>query len=403
MSERMKTVLCGIGGYGRFYLENFFGKPQSPLDFVGFVDPMAERAPSYAAIQAAGTPVQASLEAFYADARADLAIVSSPIQFHAAQTVCALDQGSHVLCEKPLCASLEEIRQMLAAKQRTGLSVALGYQASYAESTRRLKSDILAGVWGRPVELKCVVRWPRGLDYYARNSWAGRIKDGQGRMILDSPVNNAAAHSLHHMLYLLGDSERTSAVPLQVEAQLYRANPIENYDTAFLLAELAGGARMLFIATHAVEEDYGPEFEFVFEKGTVKYRMRGQDVVGTFKAGGARNYGSADPQDRAKVTDTVAAIQEGRESRCGIEAALSQTLCMLAAQESGAPVTAFPENRIRRVRKDGGTVCVVEGLAEIAMRAYDSFSLPDPGWASWVRPARKVPVPCLGPESRHTV
>jgi hypothetical protein len=42
------------------------------------------------------------------------------------------------------------------------------------------------------------------------------------------------------MLYLLGDSPTTSGVPARVEAQLYRAHDIENYDTAILRCEMAG-------------------------------------------------------------------------------------------------------------------------------------------------------------------
>lgn len=391
MTRKIDTVLCGIGGYGGYYLGKFLGREDSPISFVGFVDPYPQGSPHLAQIKILGLPVYASLDEFYAGHRAELAILASPIQYHCAQTVCALEHGSHVLCEKPLCASIEDASRMLEAKRRTGLSVAIGYQGSYTDSTKKLKTDILAGEWGKPVELKCVVRWPRGLDYYQRNRWAGRIKDEQGRMILDSPLNNATAHFLHHMLYLLGDSEATSAVPAQLEAQLYRANDIENYDTAFMLAWFTSGARMLFVTTHAVEASHGPEFEFTFEKGSIRC-PDGRDVIGTFKDGRQKNYGRINLQDSAKLTDTVAAILEGRESRCGIEAAASQTLCMVAVQESGSPITTFPSEVVRAVEQKGVPVRVVDSLAELAMRAYAECALPGPDWASWVRPGRRVEV-----------
>jgi hypothetical protein len=53
-----------------------------------------------------------------------------------------------------------------------------------------------------------------------------------GLGIFDSPANNATAHFLHNMFYLLGATRETSAAPAVVQAELYRANAIENFDTA---------------------------------------------------------------------------------------------------------------------------------------------------------------------------
>lgn len=234
MGRPLRTVLCGVGGYGEFYVDSFFDRPDSPLRFVGFVDPAARRAPSWPRIEASGVPVYDSLDAFFQADHADLAIVSSPIQFHAPQTIEALAHGCHVLCEKPLCATVQEAQQMLDAQRAAGRIVAIGYQDSYAGPTTRLKADIAAGVWGRPVLFKCFVQWPRSLEYYGRNRWAGRIRDDQGHWVLDSPVNNATAHYLHHMLYLLGPTPTRGAEPAAVAARLARGHAIENYDTAII-------------------------------------------------------------------------------------------------------------------------------------------------------------------------
>ncbi len=184
MDPGISTVLCGIGGFGERYLENFLGRPESPVAFTGFVDPAPERSAFLGRIRAAGLPVYPSLEEFYAKAGAELAILVSPIQFHCPQTLLALERGSHVLCEKPLCASVPEARSMLEARRRTGRVVAVGYQGSFLESTQRLKADILAGVWGRPLVFKCLALWPRGREYYRRNGWAGRQRDSRGRLVL---------------------------------------------------------------------------------------------------------------------------------------------------------------------------------------------------------------------------
>ena len=47
--------------------------------------------------------------------------------------------------------------------------------------------------------------WPRDERYYSRNGWAGVKRTNDGTWILDSPTNNACAHFLHNMFYVLGD------------------------------------------------------------------------------------------------------------------------------------------------------------------------------------------------------
>ena len=57
-----------------------------------------------------------------------------------------------------------------------------------------------------------------------------------GRWVMDSPAANALSHFLQLPLYLLGPSMNQAATPVKVEAELYRANSIENYDTCSIRA-----------------------------------------------------------------------------------------------------------------------------------------------------------------------
>ena len=159
--------------------------------------------------------------------------------------------GSHVLCEKPLCVTPDQAREMMRARDAAGRQVSIGYQWSFSPVIQRLKRDILAGVLGEPRRLSTMVLWPRDETYYRRNRWAGRLYTGQGHPVFDSPVNNACAHYLHNMLYVLGDRVDASAAPARVTAELYRANGIETYDTAALRCWTSGGVEIVFVVSHA--------------------------------------------------------------------------------------------------------------------------------------------------------
>lgn len=391
-SKQMNTVLCGIGGYGEAYLSEFFGQKDSPLQFTGFVDPMPEKAVFYDRIRTSGLPVFSSIEECYASLSPELMILSTPIQLHADQTICALEHGSHVLCEKPLCGSVADAGRMLEAQRRCGRVVAIGYQDSYVAATQKLKADILSGLYGKPVLLKCLVMWPRSLTYFNRSRWAGRICDEQGRPVMDSPLNNATAHHIHHMLYLLGDEPGRSAVPAEVQAVLCRANAIENYDTAFLRCTTRSGAKIFFVTGHAMDEQVGPVFELVFERGVVRSSGTDSVVAGRLNDGTEIVYGKLGGGNKAKVLDTVDAIRSGRESLCGIEAAMSHTLCMEAAQASGAPVYQFPADMLQRVEKEKQTWVQVPGLSAVMKQAYAEARLPDARMAPWAVCGRTIAV-----------
>src|SRR6185295_13377270 len=96
-----------------------------------------------------------------------------------------------------------------------------------------------------------------------------------GRWVLDSPANNALSHYLHLALFLLGPTERESAFPEEVEAELYRANPIESYDTCSLRLTFEGGAHALVGFTHACDTNIDPQVLIRAEYAEIRYSLAG--------------------------------------------------------------------------------------------------------------------------------
>ena len=105
----------------------------------GAVDPNPQNCNNLDKLNEMGIPIFSSMEEFYAVSKADLTVVSSPIHFHCEQTCTALAQGSNVLCEKPVSATIQEARQMIEARDKAGKIVAVGYQWSYSNAIRELK------------------------------------------------------------------------------------------------------------------------------------------------------------------------------------------------------------------------------------------------------------------------
>lgn len=393
--DEVRVALAGIGGYGAGYAEELL-QPSTPHSarFVAGIDPMPQLSPVYDALRQAGIPVFEDLESFYAADMADLVVISAPIHWHAPLTLQALAHGSNVLVEKPLAATLEEARGMGEAAARAGRFVAVGYQWSFTPAVQALKEDIQRGALGRPLRLKTKLLWPRAASYYRRSAWAGRIRLDDGRWVLDSPVNNAGAHYLHNMLYILGECRVESAHPVDVQAELYRANPIENYDTAALSCHTHDGCEILYYATHAVNDEVGPVFRGEFEGGTVEFSPEnGRNFVFHARVGRTRSYGSPDDEGCPwmKLWQSVEAVRGGGEVACGIGAALGQTLIVNSVQAS-CGIEDFPKEMVRRdERGDGDSLTWVEGLGADLERCYEEGILPsEDAGIRWARGGKMV-------------
>ena len=389
--DKVSVVLAGIGGYGKFYVEALLRAADSGrVNFAGAVDPLAAKAPSLAAIEQAGVPVFDSLRDFYEGKSAQLAILSSPIHFHFPQVCEALENGSHVLCEKPLGATIQEARGMIEARDRADRFVAIGYQWSFSRAVLRLKEDVHAGRFGRPVRLKAIALGPRTDKYYGRNDWAGSLKSPDGRWVLDSPANNATAHYLFNMFDVLGAGTEPLAFPAEVEAELYRANPITNYDTAAIRCRTRGGAEILFYTSHAVTEERGPELEYTFEDARVICPGWGKTIRVLFPDGTVEDYGDPLDEPERKIWNCVDAALGLESVACTPEAASAQTLCMNGAQESVAEITDLPRSLIRERGEPGERQTYAEGLADAFGRAFDEGKLPSETGAPWaVRGTRR--------------
>jgi predicted dehydrogenase len=391
MDSELTVALAGLGGYGSFYLSALLDDERAEgLKLVAGVEPSPDRCPRLDELRGRGVKVYDSLAALYAETACDLTILASPIHYHCPQTCLALERGSHVLCEKPLAATVQEADRMIAARDEAGRSVAIGYQWSYSPAVQALKRDIIAGVYGAPRRLKTMCLWPRTHGYYGRNTWAARVRHEDGRWILDSPVNNAVAHYLHNMLYLLGDTTDTSARPVEVRAELYRANDIENYDTGVVLCRTDRDAEVLFVCSHALTDERGPDFLFEFERGTVIFARSGGVLLGRPEGAPERDYGSPDAEPRNKLWNAVRAAQSGEPVLCGIEAARAHTLVVNGAQDSADRIVEFPRYLVRSSGEGGARVTWVTGLAEALTDCYDRFCLPSGLGAEWAVPPRVV-------------
>lgn len=84
-----------------------------------------------------------SYEAMLASDEVDVVYISLPNHLHAEWSIRAMQAGKHVLCEKPLALSVEEVDRMIAASRETGCVLAEAFMYRHHPQTK------IAGEWVR--------------------------------------------------------------------------------------------------------------------------------------------------------------------------------------------------------------------------------------------------------------
>jgi predicted dehydrogenase len=75
---------------------------------------------------------------------AEIVVIASPIHAHAASAMRALEQGRHVLVEKPMCASVSEASLLLRAAERSGAHLFVGHSERFNPVIVALKEIVRA-------------------------------------------------------------------------------------------------------------------------------------------------------------------------------------------------------------------------------------------------------------------
>lgn len=370
--ENVKILAVGIGGFANNYLSKMLPENGNGFEIVGAVEKYPDSCRYLDEIKKNDIPIYESMDEFYAEKKADLAIICTPIFLHTSQTLTALKNGSNVMCEKPLSGVSADAEMIEAEAKKQGKFVITGYQWSYSEAIITLKRDILDGKLGKPVFLKTMILWPRNTDYFKRGSgWAGKLKTSDGIVINDSVAANATAHYLHNMLYVTG-KEYESSEALNVKADLLRVNDIENFDTSVISFDLDCGGKGLFIASHSTKRTINPIFEYRFEKGTVKYNEDDGMLRVFFDDGSVKEYGkpSIDVHTK-KIYDAIDGCRmTDYKPVCSPFTAAAHVRCIEAVQREKilTPKTSLVNNN--------NGYLFVEGLDEMLIHCYEKEDMP---------------------------
>ena len=201
----IRVAIVGLGGISAAHLQAWTTFP-TRCQVVAMVDIVPEKAKGRAQEYNIHCDILDDHRKLLDRKDIDLVDICTPPYAHAPIAVDCLLAGFHVVCEKPMAASLQECDQIIAAAKKSGKLFSPIAQNRFREPVANLKALLDSGLAGEVKHFKVDSFWWRGHCYYDlwwRGTWE---KEGGGCTL------NHAVHHIDMLGWMMGMPQEITSV-----------------------------------------------------------------------------------------------------------------------------------------------------------------------------------------------
>jgi len=197
---------------------------------------------------------------------------------HANVVVDLAQYGKHIVVEKPIALTLDDVDRMITTCDRNGVKLFVVQQNRFNVPVLKLREALEADRFGKLVMGTVRVRWCRTQEYYDQDKWRGTwARDG-------GVISNQAIHHVDLLSWMMGDVESVFAKSSTALVD------IETEDTAAVVLRFRNGALGIIEATTATRPiDLEGSISVLGEKGTVE--------IGGFAVNEMKVWNFSEPQE----------------------------------------------------------------------------------------------------------
>ena len=178
--------------------------------------------------------VYSELDAMLADPDLHVVDITSYPSQHRDQAVAAAHAGKHLILEKPMANTPEEVREIVAAAAASGVKGCICFECRFSNQFQVTKALLDEGLLGR-------LHYGEVDYYHGIGPWYGQYRWNTGRKEGGSALLTAGCHALDALLMLMGQEvEMVSSLSTKSSSPFF--TPYE-YDTSSVtILHFKGGA-----------------------------------------------------------------------------------------------------------------------------------------------------------------
>lgn len=332
MAATLNVAVLGLGRMGRVHGQILAQLPG--VRIVAAADPDPQARAAFEA-QFAVPHVLAEPAAALARPDVDAVVIATPTGSHRDLVIAAAGAKKAILCEKPLALTVADNRAAIAAVERAGVPLQVGFMRHFDAAHQRAKALIDSGQIGRPVTFKSV-----GRDPFCPNV-AFADPALSGGLLIDMGI-----HDFDLARWLMGSEvTRVSGEGTLLVCESLRA--VGDIDNAIVNFRYASGALGNVEVSRNAFYGYDIRTEILGSEGAVNIGSYQQTPVLLLTRAGAQHdvipylHERFGPAYRAQLEHFVACLRDGAPPAVGGPDALAALAIGLAGRrsiETGQPV-----------------------------------------------------------------
>lgn len=199
------------------------------------------------------------------EADIDAIDVCLPHHLHRDAIVAGARAGKHVICEKPLCLTLNEAEEIASAVEAGGVTMMCAHNQLFDPAVQKAREMLADGALGKVFMVRTCdcFRHTKPLSEWG---WRAASKTMGGGCLIDTG---------YHPSYLLLNLVGQEPVEVSAVAGRYHISTLEGEDSALVVVRFAGGAMGEVLTSWAWDWPDGSwQFQIIGEKGQLFGRGR---------------------------------------------------------------------------------------------------------------------------------
>ncbi|MBA3684442.1 MAG: Gfo/Idh/MocA family oxidoreductase [Planctomycetes bacterium] len=294
----------------------------------------------------------------------DAVDIGTPNQFHTPAVLAALEKGLHVICEKPLAVTTDEVRRMQAAAKKSGTVLMTAQNMRWGGSAQALRKFADSGALGEVYHAR--------IHAMRRNWLPGKATFIDHAVSGGGPCMDIGVHALDLGLWLMGfpDPVRVSGTTMVNFAKGHdipggwgewdrKLFSVEDFASGFI--HFANGATMVLEASWLQHQQESEDFSarLFGKKASVHWPSGDYASVinGALVDGKIRDDAGLKPSHQEEIIAFADAIRKGKASPVPVEQTLKVIAILEAIVQSGKTgkeiVLATEKSALKTSKKKG--------------------------------------------------
>lgn len=174
--KKYKIGIIGFGGVANWHLRTFREEDYSRAEFVGIYDINPERGKL---AKEKGLKVYSSAEEMLTDQEIDIVLVATSNDVHKELSIKALKAGKHVICEKPVTITSDDLLDVMEAAQKANKIFTINQNRRCNKDYIQMRNVVSSGALGKVYVIESRVEGSRGMAW----GWRSMKKMGGGSLL----------------------------------------------------------------------------------------------------------------------------------------------------------------------------------------------------------------------------